>query len=119
MSDRRTGCSRRRAGCWLAAGCWAGWLAGWLASWLAGSRGDTGRGRRSGVAPDCDCYRRSASGVYIFLQCFEKPDFYELLDLSADPYELHNTSYNASVSIRKALHMRPHQYYPCRGVACP
>jgi hypothetical protein len=53
------------------------------------------------------------------LKCFENPDFYELFDLSSDPYELHNIYQSASADLTKALHARLRQYYPCKGKACP
>lgn len=53
------------------------------------------------------------------LKCFENPDFYELFDLSSDPYEMHNIYQSASADLTKALHARLRQYYSCKGKACP
>ncbi|EGD81213.1 hypothetical protein PTSG_11248 [Salpingoeca rosetta] len=53
--------------------------------------------------------------------CFDDPDWYELFDLSADPYELTNIYYhaNTNASLKQEMHRRLRQYYPCQGSACP
>lgn len=44
---------------------------------------------------------------------------YQLFDLTADPFELHNVYNSTSDTIRKALAAKLRQYYPCKGVSCP
>jgi hypothetical protein len=44
---------------------------------------------------------------------------YQLFDLKADPYELHNVYNETPQDIRDALAKKLRAYYPCQGVSCP
>ena len=52
-------------------------------------------------------------------RCFSSIDTYQLFNMSADPYELHNVYASAPPPILAALKARLRRYYPCRGAACP
>ena len=51
--------------------------------------------------------------------CFSDVDMYQLFDLTADPYELHNVYNVTSKEIKDALAKKLREYYPCKGVECP
>jgi len=52
-------------------------------------------------------------------RCFSSIDTYQLFNMTADPYELHNVYASAPPPILAALKARLRRYYPCRGAACP
>ena len=52
-------------------------------------------------------------------RCFGAVDHYQLFNMSADPYELHNIYDEAPPSVVRALAARLRTYYPCKGAACP
>ena len=51
--------------------------------------------------------------------CFSNVDEYQLFDLVADPYELHNVYNQTDKAIRDELARRLRVHYPCSGSACP
>ncbi len=65
-------------------------------------------------------YQYACSTAEIRLKsCFSKPDFYELFDLSRDPFELNNIYNVTKDEVKTELHRRLRAFYPCRGRACP
>lgn len=51
--------------------------------------------------------------------CFGDVQMYQLFDLVADPYELHNVYNSTDPAIVKELASRLRKHYPCEGAACP
>ena len=51
--------------------------------------------------------------------CFSDVDEYQLFDLVADPFELHNVYNETDKDIRDELARRLRRYYPCSGSTCP
>merc|ERR1712070_393653 len=49
---------------------------------------------------------------------FSSVYFYELFDLDADPYELHNIFDQSSQEMKDMLHMITKQWYECQGKTC-
>merc|ERR1712217_306988 len=49
---------------------------------------------------------------------FSSVYMYELFDLDADPYELHNMYNASSMLLRDQLHTITHQWYSCKGTSC-
>ena len=44
---------------------------------------------------------------------------YELYDISADPYQMHNLYPETSMEVREALHRQLADYFKCVGSNCP
>eukprot|EP00038_Savillea_parva_P030431 m.77804 g.77804 ORF g.77804 m.77804 type:complete len:571 (+) comp9164_c0_seq1:117-1829(+) len=47
------------------------------------------------------------------------PSEFELYDLSADPYQLHNLYGSTDAGVRTDLHMNLQRYFSCAGKSCP
>ena len=67
------------------------------------------------------CGHRSHSHSFAWIPRtdFAKPDYYELFDMSADPWQMHNLYPTANASYKAALHKEVQKWLACKEAGCP